>query len=686
MNPLIDDLDFSEADPPLPWGMESRAGARGKLGLAALQNQLNQRTAMARVSGQAQDRRAAMDGGVRQASSGPGLMDVLRLGPQFLQSTASGLASSAISGLSLPGDAWTGKVPVPGVNVPADAPEAPEQRNSLVRRALDLTGTIGSATLAAPRGALGAGAVRPVKATEAATTAAHPFYSTLERVVSRGPASASPQQWLSTIKNAGVKQEELEWSGLGDRLAGQGGPMSKDELLQAVKDGTPKVQEVTKTGGRVDEYGDIVDLPEDESAKFSQYQLPGGDNYREMLFTLPSKAKPTSARLQELYDIASRRTPTEAESEEMVNLERASAPLEGHHTTTGDTFRSSHWDEPNVLAHVRMNDRTIPDASGTPQKTLFLEELQSDWHQAGRKQGYASKDQMSKLGPHDQMSGVPDAPFKKTWPDLVLKRMVREAAEKGYDQIAWTDGATQADRYDLSKQVNELRAFKNPSDGTYSLSGSDKNGQGFDLGKRIPEKELDQHIGKDLASKVVKDGGGSYSGLGLKVGGEGMKGFYDNMLPKIAEKHFGKYGAKVGQSQVVQPKYSLRQHDGYWEVVEPNGAVVSTQFEKDMAEDDLADYNRTQREGGGTVHVLPITPELRRAALSEGFPLFSSGIPSADSSGQPQYKLSPMPDGFNPFTASANRAMMPLKAEPSAGDQSMQNYKLSPVTGNPFER
>lgn len=106
------DLDFSEADPPLPWGMESRAGARGKLGLAALQNQLNQRTAMARVSGQAQDRRAAMDGGVRQASSGPGLMDVLRLGPQFLQSTASGLASSAISGLSLPGDAWTGKVPV----------------------------------------------------------------------------------------------------------------------------------------------------------------------------------------------------------------------------------------------------------------------------------------------------------------------------------------------------------------------------------------------------------------------------------------------------------------------------------------------------------------------------------------------------------------------------------------------
>ena len=34
--------------------------------------------------------------------------------------------------------------------------------------------------------------------------------------------------------------------------------------------------------------------------------------------------------------------------------------------------------------------------------------------------------------------GVPDAPFKKTWPDLVIKRMVREAAENGYDKLSWT--------------------------------------------------------------------------------------------------------------------------------------------------------------------------------------------------------------------------------------------------------
>jgi hypothetical protein len=52
--------------------------------------------------------------------------------------------------------------------------------------------------------------------------------------------------------------------------------------------------------------------------------------------------------------------------------------------------------------------------------------------------------------------GVPDAPFKTSWHELSLKRAIQEAAEKGYDQIAFTTGKTQAERYDLSKQVDEL--------------------------------------------------------------------------------------------------------------------------------------------------------------------------------------------------------------------------------------
>src|SRR5690606_35665961 len=43
-----------------------------------------------------------------------------------------------------------------------------------------------------------------------------------------------------------------------------------------------------------------------------------------------------------------------------------------------------HFDQPNILAHVRFNERV--DADG--KRELFLEEVQSDWHQDGRKHGY----------------------------------------------------------------------------------------------------------------------------------------------------------------------------------------------------------------------------------------------------------------------------------------------------------
>ena len=47
-------------------------------------------------------------------------------------------------------------------------------------------------------------------------------------------------------------------------------------------------------------------------------------------------------------------------------------------------FRSSHFDEPNILVHLRMNTRTDEDG----KKVLFLEELQSDWGQKGKREGF----------------------------------------------------------------------------------------------------------------------------------------------------------------------------------------------------------------------------------------------------------------------------------------------------------
>jgi hypothetical protein len=64
----------------------------------------------------------------------------------------------------------------------------------------------------------------------------------------------------------------------------------------------------------------------------------------------------------------------------------------------------------------------------------------------------------------------PAAPFvgkTEAWVALAMKRMIRYAAENGFDRVAWTTGEQQADRYDLSKHVSGLAMLK--PDGTFDL-------------------------------------------------------------------------------------------------------------------------------------------------------------------------------------------------------------------------
>jgi hypothetical protein len=287
---------------------------------------------------------------------------------------------------------------------------------------------------------------------------------------------------------------------------------------------------------KVDETGDT---------KFSQYTLPGGEKYKELLLTMPEKK--------------------------------------------GDTFKSSHFDEPNILAHVRFDERTV-----NGEKVLFIEEFQSDWAQKGKKEGFKVKTTELPIGTtidknefglfninvggitkyedfksekeakdfvlnaiNKVNTNVPDMPFKKTdqWVNLAFRRMMRYAAENGFDRIAWTNGEQQADRYNLSKQVDEILYSKN-EDGTYAISAIQQR-IGKMLGESIPENKIEDYVGKEVAKKIISGEGNdtetqgkyktmkSLSGNGLKVGGEGMKGFYDQIVPKVA-KDLGKpFDAKV---------------------------------------------------------------------------------------------------------------------------------------------
>ena len=396
--------------------------------------------------------------------------------------------------------------------------------------------------------------------------------------------------------------------------------------------------------------------------KFSQYQLPGGTNYRETLLTLPpygegvgGRLEAINNRLREITEMpADRGASADQLTKEFDDLRAEQAQLRNSNPQRSP-FTGSHWDEPNVLAHVRHNDRMLPpsEAGGDPRKALFLEEVQSDWHQRGRKQGYQNNNEVMPksseefLGqartPEEESadfqnrrldSRVPDAPFKQSWPDLALKRMLAKAAHEGYDALAWTPGDVQAARYDLSKQAKAIDWLKH-QDGTYGIAVTDLNGATHDIGHGYSPEKLSDLVGKEAAEKIVNaEGrdvtlggqpfkGGTLEGVDLKVGGEGMRAFYDKMLVDKANALGKRYGAKVQQEPLDAgvESFSMRNPEGQHFFGGPTAEAARQRLE----DAGIAGVDKMEPvDNRKVVHVLPITPELR-AAAQKGFPLFATG-------------------------------------------------------------
>lgn len=227
------------------------------------------------------------------------------------------------------------------------------------------------------------------------------------------------------------------------------------------------------------------------------------------------------------------------------------------------------------------------------QRVLVIDEIQSKRHQDGRENGYQTEEFIQtekrlrelESKPHrteeenreyrelmNKMDGmlrenphpVPDAPFAKNWHELAMKRMLKLAAEEGYDKIAWTKGEQQAERYNIGESVKniEVNAVTDAETGevlenefdVYTRSNS--NGGGFitEATGRMNTEQIHEIFGKDLGGRII-EGGRTQSntiieGDDLRIGGEGMKGFYDKMLPSFMNKYGKKWGTKVGEVEL----------------------------------------------------------------------------------------------------------------------------------------
>lgn len=469
-------------------------------------------------------------------------------------------------------------------------------------------------------------------------------------------------------KQAGVKEEEIAWTGLDDFLKGKTG-VTKEDVVNYLNENQVRVEEHTlgdgenedESGMEEDGHGTFTvygtdgepvqkGLTQDEAeialndmdrdtdssgAKFSQYALPSGENYREVLLMLPEKLEdkiPVKYEAREIIGrdekpyrvykgdngshVAKFRTMDEAKSyADGLNAKRIEE-ARGKTQLSADNFKSSHFDQLNVIAHVRLNDRTGSDG----KKVLFVEEIQSDLHQKGRKQGYktpetqaaydAAQKDVAKLTDNfanlkntlemqhpktplyerlhadilenrrqyaaaidklnearSAIGGVPNFPFKKSWPEMAFRRVAQMAAQGGYDRVAWTTGDQQNDRFDLSHHVDSI-TLRDKGNGLWKISGY-KDGSRVIEHSDIATDKLPDYIGKDATDKLMAKPNDAFNerelhGVELKVGGEGMKGFYDKIIPQYASKFGKKFGAEVGKTTLP-----VEYHNGEYDYTGP---------------------------------------------------------------------------------------------------------------------
>jgi hypothetical protein len=391
----------------------------------------------------------------------------------------------------------------------------------------------------------------------------------------------TPENYKNMLMKLGVKPAEIEYSGYDKAFADQP-QVTREQVAEHFQNNMPKLLET--------QYGDDPDpssrweMLDRHGREYSDYANEQREDGNYNYFEDPEYEEMIQRHRAEKGKAGS--SPYEGDpfhrSYTIPGGENYREILTKHDSDyyNFDGIGNHFGGDPNIVASLRLKDRE--DAEGS--KILHLEELQSDWGQRARQHGfydvYRASDALSKYKDakdevnraaesedHDRIvraykaqkeakdayqsarNGVERAPYiDKTdnWVDLGLKRALLEAAEKGHDKLAWSPGDVQADRYSLSKHIKEIHHQSN-GDGTYNILAQGRNGSTMHDESDIPEDKLAGILGKEMAEKIIarhgdnseldlpKSPGGDWrklSGLSLDVGGEGMKTFYDQMLPK----------------------------------------------------------------------------------------------------------------------------------------------------------
>jgi hypothetical protein len=429
-----------------------------------------------------------------------------------------------------------------------------------------------------------------------------------------------------------------------------------------------------------------------EKPKFDKYNTPGGQNAREIYLTLPGEQMPSSL------------PPSVNAQGVLVKPMYATQPK----FTAPSPHSVSPEADANRLAHIFLDERK--DAKGN--NVLFVQEMQSDWAQIGKKKGFRTppdptaleaaktkisqaeqalrqkseelfnrgqrvqdhperqvaleqvvqaKNELETLMQNSRLLPAPFVTNTEDWVNLALKRVIKEAVDNDIDTVAFIKGGQAADKYSLRTFVDYISADRKTTSGVEHLPGATDDLYVFiapkdslsphafyvgpdgiikepisaDVRSKFLGQPLSKVIGKEVAEKLLSTEVGKSQVLrdeGLTLGGKGMEGFYDNILPKTAEKLLKRLGGgKVEPVEVVKgaPSQMPFEANAFLDWMEQNHpgtkrsdaarawgmGMDNNQFVKEFYEATKAD----QYLG------FKITPEMKEMVKTEGLPKFAAG-------------------------------------------------------------
>jgi len=156
---------------------------------------------------------------------------------------------------------------------------------------------------------------------------------------------------------------------------------------------------------------------------------------------------------------------------------------------------------------------------------------------------------------------VPNAPLADKYITQAFRRMVRYAAEAGYDSITMTTGEQQVKRWNqMLKDIGKVEYTKDQT-----LMAYDAGMNPIQSYENVSEGELKDYMGWKAADRLLKsdvDDSGMRTISDLKIGGRFLRVLYDKTIPRAMNRMFDK--KSWGNAKMV----------GYTHLIGPDGKIV----------------------------------------------------------------------------------------------------------------